>query len=541
MARVRHAQPQLCETLYSAGTATQPALELRARRVAARRRRLLRRARPRSPASRSTRGTQFPAEYRDALFMADYARRLHHGDAAPAPTGCPTRRRRGSSSPTPPAPSTSRWVRTARLYYVDLEGGSIHRIAFPAGNNAPDRARHRDARPRAGAAQRRLRRQRLDRPRERRPSTYSWDLDGDGTFGDATIAEARLHVHDARAPTRSACASPTPPAGPTPSRCRSPPATRRRSRSTAPTAAFTWAVGDAVAYAGSAVDGQGNPIPPVRPLLAAQHPATARGRIRATATRTSGATVAGVASGTFVAPEPRLPVAAAGRAHREGHERAHRFQERHARPQDRRHHARQHPAGRGADDRRGHRERAVHRALHPERHDRRHGAVAADDRRPRLRLRRLERRRRDHPHDHGPADRQRPTPPRSAACSDEQARGRRRDRHERLHGERGPRRGVPHDRRRGGPGLQAAPLRRPDVDRHAPRPRALRGRQRRRSARCSARAPRRPVTPGAWNEVTLASPIQIQQGTAYWIGLLNPTGGSGVLSWRDRAGGSGGS
>ena len=28
--------------------------------------------------------------------------------------------------------------------------------------------------------------------------TYSWDLNGDGTFGDSTVAEAVVHVHDRR-------------------------------------------------------------------------------------------------------------------------------------------------------------------------------------------------------------------------------------------------------------------------------------------------------------------------------------------------------
>src|SRR5829696_3180216 len=48
------------------------------------------------------------------------------------------------------------------------------------------------------------------------------------------------------------------------------------------------------------------------------------------------------------------------------------------------------------------------------------------------------------------------------------------------------------------------------------------------------------VTPGAWNQVTLAAPVQVTAGTAYWFALLNPTGGTGTLRWRDRAGGSGG-
>ena len=45
---------------------------------------------------------------------------------------------------------------------------------------------------------------------------------------------------------------------------------------------------------------------------------------------------------------------------------------------------------------------------------------------------------------------------------------------------------------------------------------------------------------GAWNTVNLATGVPIVNGTAYWIGLLNPSDSTGVLSWRDHAGGSGG-
>jgi glucose/arabinose dehydrogenase len=45
---------------------------------------------------------------------------------------------------------------------------------------------------------------------------------------------------------------------------------------------------------------------------------------------------------------------------------------------------------------------------------------------------------------------------------------------------------------------------------------------------------------GAWNEVTIDNGPTITAGTAYWIGLLNPTGSTGVLRWHDRAGGTGG-
>jgi glucose/arabinose dehydrogenase len=44
----------------------------------------------------------------------------------------------------------------------------------------------------------------------------------------------------------------------------------------------------------------------------------------------------------------------------------------------------------------------------------------------------------------------------------------------------------------------------------------------------------------AWNEVTITDGPTLTAGTPYWIGLLNPTGSTGVLRWHDRAGATGG-
>ena len=45
---------------------------------------------------------------------------------------------------------------------------------------------------------------------------------------------------------------------------------------------------------------------------------------------------------------------------------------------------------------------------------------------------------------------------------------------------------------------------------------------------------------GAWNTVTITDGPELDAGTPYWIGLLNPIGSGGVLRWHDRAGGFGG-
>jgi glucose/arabinose dehydrogenase len=45
---------------------------------------------------------------------------------------------------------------------------------------------------------------------------------------------------------------------------------------------------------------------------------------------------------------------------------------------------------------------------------------------------------------------------------------------------------------------------------------------------------------GAWNEVAISNGPTITAGTAYWIGLLNPSNATGVLRWHDRAQSGGG-
>src|SRR5262249_6338965 len=72
------------------------------------------------------------------------------------------------------------------LYYVDIVGGAIHRIQYFAGNQPPLAVASAD--PTGGAAPLTVQ---FDGSGSSDPDpgdtlTYSWDLDGDGTFGDAT-------------------------------------------------------------------------------------------------------------------------------------------------------------------------------------------------------------------------------------------------------------------------------------------------------------------------------------------------------------------
>ena len=97
------------------------------------------------------------------------------------------------------------------LFYVDLVGGTIRRISYYPNNRPPVAVL--DANPTYGATPLTVD---FDASRstdaDSDPLTYSWDLDGDGVFGDSTIktpsrtyntAEAVNSAYRYVSPTRS--------------------------------------------------------------------------------------------------------------------------------------------------------------------------------------------------------------------------------------------------------------------------------------------------------------------------------------------------
>jgi glucose/arabinose dehydrogenase len=200
-------------------------------------------------------GGSYGSEYDGALFFADRSRRCIWAML-------------GSSTTLPDRAWTQTFVAGAAnpvdlqtgpggdLYYADLDGGTVRRIRYTAGNRPPVAVA--GATPTSGEAPLTVA---FDATQSSDPDpnetlTYSWDLDGDGAFGDSALARptftyttpgtytARLRVTDAREATSTDTVTIT--AG------NSPPTAHIE----APTGAFTWAVGDPVDFRGSATDGQ---------------------------------------------------------------------------------------------------------------------------------------------------------------------------------------------------------------------------------------------------------------------------------------------
>ncbi|GAB3853389.1 PQQ-dependent sugar dehydrogenase [Dactylosporangium cerinum] len=249
-----NADLSLCESLYSAGTATPPQLEYaHTDKVAGS-------ADP-CPSGGSAptglafypaSGGSFPAQYAGAMFFADYARQCIYaslpgaGMVAFAP---------GVATPVDLAVGPG-----GDLYYVDLLGGTVRRIRYSSGNQPPVAAAA--ATPASGPPPLAVSFSAAGTtdPDAGDILTYQWDFTGDGTF-DATGATAsytysaagtytaRLRVTDAGGLSDTATV-------------------QVRAGTTAPTpvidtpvAGTRWATGQTLTFTGHATDPQDGNLP----------------------------------------------------------------------------------------------------------------------------------------------------------------------------------------------------------------------------------------------------------------------------------------
>jgi glucose/arabinose dehydrogenase len=202
----------------------------------------------------------YPQAYNGALFFADHSR-----DCIWA------MQRSGSPDPSPSHIKT--FVAQAfnpvdlqigpdgNLYYLDFDGGTVRRISYKSGNQTPTAIAK--ATPTSGSVPLTVS---FDATGSSDPDpgdtlTYSWDLDGDGTYGDSTasrpsftyaspgVRNVGLRVTDphgaSATDTIAISVGNTPPT----------------ATITNPTSALTWAVGDPIDFSGSAADAQDGALP----------------------------------------------------------------------------------------------------------------------------------------------------------------------------------------------------------------------------------------------------------------------------------------
>ena len=242
-------------------------------------------------------GGSYPSTYANALFFADYSRRciwamLPGADGSPNPNN----RQTFVSGAAPPVQLVT--GPGGDLFYVDLNGGTIHRIQYmtptavllaaPTSGNAPLTVAF-DA---TGSTH----------PVPGEPLTYSWDLNGDGIYGDSTSAQpsytyttkgsftVRLRVTDSKGGSDTASK--------VISVSNSPPVATILT----PSPTLTWRVGDVISFSGSATDPDEGTLPASKltwSLLLQHCPSNCH-------THTVQDFV-GVSSGTFSGPDHEYP------------------------------------------------------------------------------------------------------------------------------------------------------------------------------------------------------------------------------------------
>jgi len=210
-------------------------------------------------------GGSYPTSYNGALFFADHTRNeiwamLAGTNGLPDPARLQSFVGVDSTGGAAGHPVDLKIGPGGDLFYVDMEDGTVHRITFTAANQPPTAAF--TANPTNGPVPLTVN---FDgtgsTDPEGRPLTYSWDLNGDGTFGDATTATTSYTYtasgvyHPALRVTDDQGASDTTSVTVT-------------AGNTAPTAVIdspastlTWKVGDTIPFTGHATDAQDGTLP----------------------------------------------------------------------------------------------------------------------------------------------------------------------------------------------------------------------------------------------------------------------------------------
>jgi glucose/arabinose dehydrogenase len=199
----------------------------------------------------ATSATTYPAPYNGALFFADHTRNciwamLQGTNGLPDPTNIRTFEA-GASSPVDLQIGPD-----GNLYYANMEGGQIRRITWSI-NRSPTAIV--TASPTTGAAPLTVQFDATgSTDLDSDPLTYSWDLNGDGTFGDSTSANpsftytqngqfnVKLQVSDGRGGLGTDQVTIlVGQGGPT-------------ATIASPAAGTLWRVGDVISFSGSATD-----------------------------------------------------------------------------------------------------------------------------------------------------------------------------------------------------------------------------------------------------------------------------------------------
>ena len=204
-------------------------------------------------------GPSYPPSYSGAIFFADYSR------------DCMWVMSKGASGQPDPSTIATFAVGVGNpvdlkvgpggdLFYVDLLGGMIRRIQYTGANQSPTAIIA--AMPTSGPAPlRSTSTLRSSDPNLGDTLTYAWDLDADGDYDDSTSATPTFNYTEAKSYTVRLRV--TDPGGASATTFivitagDSPPTATILS----PSSLFTWKVGDAISFSGSAMDAKDGSLP----------------------------------------------------------------------------------------------------------------------------------------------------------------------------------------------------------------------------------------------------------------------------------------
>ena len=246
--------------------------------------------------------SNYPSAYAGALFFADYARNciwvMYKGaNGLPDPT---TVRTFVDNADNPRPVDLEIDPRSGDLFYVNITG-SIHRISY--GTNQPPTA-NATATPTYGATPLTVQ---FDGSHSSDPNpgdtiTYSWDLNGDGTFGDSTAVRPTFTYTSAGPVTATLRLTDSHGASSSQSIALSPGNTPPRPVIDSPSSSVTWAVNDQITFSGHADDNEDGTEPASSfswELLLYHCPSNCHVHYLQTWT--------GVSSGSFAAPDHDYP------------------------------------------------------------------------------------------------------------------------------------------------------------------------------------------------------------------------------------------
>ncbi len=210
-------------------------------------------------------GGSYPAQYNGALFFADHTRNeiwamLPGTNGLPDPSQLQSFVGVDATGGAAGHPVDLKIGPGGDLFYVDMDDGTVHRITYTAANQPPTAVI--TASPTNGPAPLTVS---FDgtgsSDPEGKPLSYSWDLNGDGTFGDATGPTASYTYSTAGVYHPSLRVTDDQDASDTASVTVTVGNTAPTAVIDSPSSSLTWRVGDTIPFSGHATDAQDGTLP----------------------------------------------------------------------------------------------------------------------------------------------------------------------------------------------------------------------------------------------------------------------------------------